>query len=147
MEYDLIKATNNDIDFIKKAKLYNILKYAHDLTEEEILNINNYVEKSILVEMSNYKIIVHDNQKIGCLLVTKKENSMMLDEIYLEEEYRNKKIGTNIITNILKSNSLIYLWVYKENTKAISLYKKMKFKVINETETRYYMKCSRIDRK
>ena len=49
MEYDLIKATNNDIDFIKKAKLYNILKYAHDLTEEEILNINNYVEKSILV--------------------------------------------------------------------------------------------------
>lgn len=143
MEYDLIKATNNDIDFIKKAKLYNILKYAHDLTEEEILNINNYVEKSILVEMSNYKIIVHDNQKIGCLLVTKKENSMMLDEIYLEEEYRNKKIGTNIITNILKSNSLIYLWVYKENTKAISLYKKMKFKVINETETRYYMEYSK----
>lgn len=139
MEYDLIMATNNDIDFIKKAKLYNILKYAHDLTEEEILNINNYVEKSILVEMSNYKIIVHDNQKIGCLLVTKKENSMTLDEIYLEEEYRNKKIGTNI----LKSNSLIYLWVYKENTKAISLYKKMKFKVINETETRYYMEYSK----
>ena len=114
-----------------------------DSTTKEILNINNYVEKSILVEMSNYKIIVHDNQKIGCLLVTKKENSMMLDEIYLEEEYRNKKIGTNIITNILKSNSLIYLWVYKENTKAISLYKKMKFKVINETETRYYMEYSK----
>lgn len=142
MEYDLIKATNNDIDFIKKAKLYNILKYAHDLTEEEILNINNYVEKSILVEMSNYKIIVHDNQKIGCLLVTKKENTMTLDEIYLEE-YRNKKIGTNIIANILKSNPLVYLWVYKENTKAISLYKKMKFKVINETETRYYMEYSK----
>ena len=63
--------------------------------------------------------------------------------IYLEEEYRNKKIGTNIITNILKSNPLVYLWVYKENTKAISLYKKMKFKVINETETRYYMEYSK----
>lgn len=143
MEYDLIKATNNDIDFIKKAKLYNILKYAHDLKEKDILNINNYVEKSLLVEMSNYKIIVHDNQKIGCLLVTKKEDNITLDEIYLEEEYRNKKIGTNIITNILKSNSLVYLWVYKENTKAISLYKKMKFKVINETETRYYMEYSK----
>lgn len=143
MEYDLIKATNNDIDFIKKAKLYNILKYAHDLTEKDILNINNYVEKSLLVEMSNFKIIVYDNQKIGCLLVTKKEDSITLDEIYLEEEYRNKKIGTNIITNILKSNPLVYLWVYKENTKAISLYKKMKFKVINETETRYYMGYSK----
>ncbi len=143
MEYDLIKATNNDIDFIKKAKLYNILKYAHDLTEKDILNINNYVEKSLLVEMSNYKIIVHDNQKIGCLLVTEKEDSITLDEIYLEEEYRNKKIGTNIITNILKSNSLVYLWVYKKNIKAISLYKKMKFKVINKTETRYYMEYSK----
>lgn len=143
MKYDLIKATNNDIDFIKKAKLYNILKYAHDLTEKDILNINNYVEKSLLVEMSNYKIIVHDNQKIGCLLVTEKEDSITLDEIYLEEEYRNKKIGTNIIANILKSNSLVYLWVYKENTKAISLYKKMEFKVINETETRYYMEYSK----
>ena len=143
MKYDLIKATNNDIDFIKKAKLYNILKYAHDLTEKDILNINNYVEKSLLVEMSNYKIIVHDNQKIGCLLVTEKEDSITLDEIYLEEEYRNKKIGTNIITNILKSNPLVYLWVYKENTKAISLYKKMKFKVTNETETRYYMEYSK----
>ena len=143
MEYDLIKATNNDIDFIKKAKLYNILKYAHDLTEKDILNINNYVEKSLLVEMSNFKIIVYDNQKIGCLLVTEKKDSITLDEIYLEEEYRNKKIGTNIITNILKSNPLVYLWVYKENTKAISLYKKMKFKVINETETRYYMGYSK----
>lgn len=143
MKYDLIKATNNDIDFIKKAKLYNILKYAHDLTEKDILNINNYVEKSLLVEMSNYKIIVHDNKKIGCLLVTEKEDSITLDEIYLEEEYRNKKIGTNIIANILKSNSLVYLWVYKENTKAISLYKKMEFKVINETETRYYMEYSK----
>lgn len=143
MKYDLIKATNNDIDFIKKAKLYNILKYAHDLTEKDILNISNYVEKSLLVEMSNYKIIVHDNKKIGCLLVTEKKDSITLDEIYLEEEYRNKKIGTNIITNILKSNPLVYLWVYKENTKAISLYKKMKFKVINETETRYYMEYSK----
>ena len=143
MKYDLIKATKNDIDFIKKAKLYNILKYAHDLTEKDILNINNYVEKSLLVEMSNYKIIVHDNKKIGCLLVTEKKDSITLDEIYLEEEYRNKKIGTNIITNILKSNPLVYLWVYKENTKAISLYKKMKFKVINETETRYYMEYSK----
>ena len=54
MKYDLIKATNNDIDFIKKAKLYNILKYAHDLTEKDILNINNYVEKTLLVEICNF---------------------------------------------------------------------------------------------
>ena len=62
-----------------------------------------------------------------------KRRCAILDEIYLEEEYRNKGIGTDIIENILKINTIVYLWVYKKNIKAISLYKKMKFKIINET--------------
>ena len=64
-------------------------------------------------------------------------------DIFVLKEYRNKGIGTDIIKNILKNNSIVYLWVYKKNIKAISLYKKMKFKIINETENRYYMKYSK----
>lgn len=60
----------------------------------------------------------------------------------MEEEYRNRGIGTDIIKNILETNSNVYLWVYKENIKAIALYKKLKFKVIDETKTRYYMEYS-----
>ena len=84
-----------------------------------------------------------NKNKVGCLLVTKKDDGVILDEIYLEEEYRNKGIGTDIIKNILKINPIVYLWVYKKNIKAISLYKKMEFKIINETENRYYMKYSK----
>ena len=84
-----------------------------------------------------------NKNKVGCLLVTKKDDGVILDEIYLEEEYRNKGIGTDIIKNILKINPIVYLWVYKKNIKAISLYKKMKFKIINKTENRYYMKYSK----
>ena len=140
MKYDLLNATNNDIDYIKKAKLYSIFKYAHDLSKDEILKINNYVEKHIPIEMIDYKIVIYDNRKIGCLLVTKKDDGAFLDEIYLEEEYRNKGLGTDIIKNILKINPIVYLWVYKENKKAISLYKKLNFKIIDETENRFYMK-------
>ena len=64
----------------------------------------------------------------------------MLDEIYVEQEYRNKGIGTDIIKNVINENDIIYLWVYKENVKAISLYKKLGFNVIDETDSRYYMK-------
>ena len=142
LKYDLLNATNNDIDYIKKAKLYSIFKYAHDLPKDEILKINNYVEKSIPIEISNYKIIICNNKRIGCLLVTKRDDKVLLDEIYLEEEYRNRGIGTDIIKNILETNSNVYLWVYKENIKAISLYKKLKFKIIDETKTRYYMEYS-----
>ena len=63
----------------------------------------------------------------------------MLDEIYIEKDYRNKKIGTNIIKDILKNNDTVYLWVYKDNKKAISLYKRMEFNICKSTDTRYYM--------
>ena len=56
-----------------------------------------------------------NKNKVGCLLVTKKDDGVILDEIYLEEEYRNKGIGTEIIKNILKNNFIVYLWVYKKN--------------------------------
>lgn len=143
MKYNLLNATNNDIDYIKKSKLYNILKYADDLQKDEIMRINSYVDEHIPVEITDYKIIMCSNDRVGCLLVTKKDDGVILDEIYLEEEYRNKGIGTEIIKNILKNNFIVYLWVYKKNIKAISLYKKMKFKIIDETENRYYMKYSK----
>lgn len=63
----------------------------------------------------------------------------MLDEIYIEKDYRNKKIGTNIIKDILKNNDTVYLWVYKDNKKAISLYKRMGFNICKSTDIRYYM--------
>ncbi|MGE5455556.1 MAG: GNAT family N-acetyltransferase [Ignavibacteriales bacterium] len=59
--------------------------------------------------------------------------------MYIENLYRNKGIGSNIINNIIKTNKLIYLWVYKDN-KAINLYKKYDFKIIDETDSRYFMK-------
>ena len=33
----------------------------------------------------------------------------------------------------------IFLWVYKENSKAINLYKKLGFTIKQETRSRYYM--------
>lgn len=143
MKYNLINATNKDTDYIKKSKLYNIFTYADDLPKDEVMRINNYVDEHIPVEITDYKIIMCNKNKVGCLLVVKKDDGVILDEIYLEEEYRNKGIGTDIIKNILKINPIVYLWVYKKNIKAISLYKKMKFKIINKTENRYYMKYSK----
>ena len=143
MKYNLINATSKDTDYIKKSKLYNIFTYADDLPKDEIMRINNYVNEHIPVEIKDYKIIMCNKNKAGCLFIDKKDDDVILDEIYLEEEYRNKGIGTDIIKNILKNNSIVYLWVYKKNIKAISLYKKMKFKIIDETENRFYMKYSK----
>ena len=139
MTYKLVNATKNDISNLIEYKLKSIFNYAENLSLEEIRQINDYVKSNVPKELDNYKVICIDNKKIGCLLVVKKDDVILLDEIYLESEYRSKGIGSSIIRELLINNSIVYLWVYKLNTKALSLYKKLSFKIIDETETRYFM--------
>ena len=140
MKYSLVDASIDDIDYLKQAKSNIIYTYANNLTEEEKNEINNYIDTSIPKELKEYKIILFNNKIIGCLLIKKQDNGVLLDEIYLEESYRSLGIGTEIIKNILDINNIVYLWVYKENKKAVSLYKRLSFIIIDETESRYYMK-------
>ena len=140
MKYSLVDASIDDIDYLKQVKSNIIYTYANNLTEEEKNEINNYIDTSIPKELKEYKIILFNNKTIGCLLIKKQDNGVLLDEIYLEESYRSLGIGTEIIKNILDINNIVYLWVYKENKKAVSLYKRLSFIIIDETESRYYMK-------
>lgn len=140
MKYSLVDASIDDIDYLKQAKSNIIYTYANNLTEEEKIKINNYIDTSIPKELKEYKIILFNNKAIGCLLIKKQDDGVLLDEIYLEESYRSLGIGTEIIKNILDINNIVYLWVYKENKKAVSLYKRLSFIIIDETESRYYMK-------
>ena len=139
MNYKLVKSSINDIDILIKYKKETIFEYAKNLSNEEIDRINNYVTNNIPDYLDNYNNIVINNKIIGCLLITNIDDGILLDEIYLEEEYRNKGIGTSIIKNVIDNNSNIYLWVYKLNKQAINLYKKLGFIIIDETDTRYYM--------
>ena len=140
MDYKLVKSTNEDINRLIEYKKKTIFEYAKDLSEEEINRINSYVNTEVPKSIKDYSNVIVDDKVIGCLLLTNKDDGILLDEIYLEEEYRNKGIGSGLIKDVLSNNNIVYLWVYKANEKAISLYKRLGFNVIEETETRYYMK-------
>ena len=143
MEYKLSNSSNKDINRLIEYKKRTIYQYAKDLSNEEIDKINKYIINGIPRLINDYCNIIVDNKIVGCLLLINKDDGKLLDEIYLEEEYRNKGIGTEIINDILNNNDVVYLWVYKENEKAISLYKKLGFNVIEETESRYCMKYNK----
>ena len=114
--------------------------YAKDLKQEEINRINKYVKANVPRQIKNYKLIMNDDKIIGCILVEKYLDGFLLDEIYIEKEYRNKKIGTELIKGIQTKYSPVYLWVYKQNIRAYNLYKRLGFEIQQETETRYFMK-------
>ena len=137
--YKLECATKDDIELLISYKLATILDYAKDLTKAEIEKITNYIKNTIPIQIDDYEIIIINNKKVGCLLLEKYEDGILLNELYLDKNYRGKGIGTNILNNILNNNSKVYLWVYKENILALNLYKKLGFKIKETTETRYFM--------
>ena len=143
MKYRISKSSDKYINRLIEYKKITIYEYAKDLSNEEIDKINKYVTSEGPKLINDYCNIIVNNKIVGCLLLINKDDGKLLDEIYLEEEYRNKGIGTEIIKDILNNNDIVYLWVYKENKKAISLYKKLGFNVIEETESRYYMKYTK----
>ena len=138
-KYYLLKATSKDIAKLIQYKLASILDYDKEITPEEKESITNFVKKSIPNQINDYKAIEIDNKIIGCLYLEPYQDGILLNEIYLEEDYRNQGIGTDIIKNILQNNSKIYLWVYKENKKALKLYQSLNFTIKETEEKRYLM--------
>ena len=85
-KYKLENASIKDIERIKKYKLNTIFEYAKDLDKEEVEKINNYVNKTISNQIFEYKNIVLNNIIVGSFLITKNENGLLLDEIFIEEQ-------------------------------------------------------------
>lgn len=139
MEYLIKSASQDDLKRLKEYKLDSIIQYADLLDEEEMDRIKNYVDTTTPKQINDYKNIICEGKIVGSFLITNNHDTHLIDEIYLESDYRGKGIGTKVIKNIISSiDDNVYLWVYKNN-KAVNLYKRLGFKIINTTETRYYM--------
>ncbi len=143
--FKIEKSSINDIERIKDYKLKTILAYAKNLPEDEIIKINRYICKSVPTLIDKYNNIIYNNRVIGSYLLREIDNGLLLDEIFIEKDYRNKGIGSSLLRNyILNCDKNIYLFVYKDNVKAFKLYKKLGFKIKDETDTRYYLEFNKI---
>ncbi len=140
MEYKLKDATYEHMDLLIQYKLNTIFEYAPKLDEEEKKQICFYVNSETAKWLYDYRMIEHHKKIIGAVLVRNNLDGVLLDEIFIERRYRNLGIGTKIIKQILLTYPVVYLYVYKENVKAFRLYRRLGFKVFDETETRYFMK-------
>ena len=137
--YKLVKTSKKDIPRLIQYKKDIIYMYSKGLSGEEKENINEYVINIVNETLKDYFNIIVDDKIIGSVCIKDLENAKLLDEIYLEKEFRNKGIGTDIIRKIIENNKNVYLWVYKKNKKAVLLYKRLGFTIEEETESRYYM--------
>ena len=137
--YTLKIANIKDISLLETWKLQTVLDYAGKLSIEEQEKIRNYVHNEVLEYLHFFELIEVSSSIVGCVLVRAYQDGYFLDDIYLEKENRNLGIGSSILKDKTMQFSPLYLWVYKDNQKAISLYKRIGFFVKEETATRYFM--------
>ena len=63
--------------------------------------INN---DSVLISLKDYYNILFDDKIIGSILVKDIQEGKLIDEIYIEKEFRNNGIGTDIIKKLIENN-------------------------------------------
>lgn len=135
--YKLIVASKNDFQRIIDYQLKTVL------SKEE--NVEKYIKNQLQEHLKDYHMIVVGKNKIGTIGYYEiEENTILIEELFLEEEYRNCKIGSSILKEIIQKlkNKKIILWVYKNNLIALSLYQKLGFQKIEETKERIKMELT-----
>lgn len=143
LDYKIVDAKDKDSDILTSIKLVTMIDDEMDkiLSYNEKEKIRKSVVKNIEMTCEQYKIIYVGKKIAGAYVVMPYEDGFIIDEIYLFKEFRNQGIGTEIINRIKKEYPIIYLWVYKNNKKAIRLFTKLGFFVISDGRT-LIMKCN-----
>ena len=118
MTYTVEKATKKDIEILTSIKLLTMIDDVMDqmLSYEERSKIKSTISKEIKDNYANYNIIYIDKKKAGAYSIAPYKKGIMIDELFLFEEYRNNEVGTNIINDIRKDYDNTYIWFYQNNT-------------------------------
>ena len=128
-------------------RLYELSKKLINTYENKNVNfefIYKWIKNKLNNEIHDYYQILYNNTHVGYIHIIN-ENEIEIDDFYIFDEYQNMGIGTKVLNTIIKNSTKnIFLYVFIKNTKAISLYKKLGFKIIeNIKDSRYIMRLSK----
>lgn len=120
---------NADIDDLTEL----LLNY--DKKIENHFNFKDYLENDIY---SQYVYVI-DDKIVGYILITIIDDLVEIHLLYVDNLFRNQKIGTKLIDYIINkySSHRFLLEVSINNYIAIKLYENMNFKIIN-IRKKYY---------
>ena len=120
----------------------DLIDQYEDIQNIEYEKVLQWVYKKIEKNISEYSCIYVENTKAGYVHFSEEDGMYEIDDLYIFDEYQNQGIGTQVIHQCIdQAENVIYLYVFIKNERAVSLYKRIGFK-ITETikDTRYIMK-------
>lgn len=119
----------------------DLIDQYENISQIDYSKVLSWVRNKIEKHIGEYACILRGDKKVGYYRFHPAEGKMELDDLYVFSPYQGQGIGNEIIRKCIAETDLpIFLYVFIQNTKAVSLYKRFGFR-ITETirNSRYIM--------
>lgn len=114
------------IKLIKVKSRHNkILKNILDKCENEPPRRRN--KRTYNLKYKNRYLICFNGTIVGTISVNRKENPKHIWSFYIIDKYRNKRIGSSVISMLIKNNNKYTIGVNRDNIMAKKLYERFGF--------------------
>lgn len=116
-----------------------------DPVSVDIPRAKDWVRHKLQSQISGYSVILRDDERVGYFHLIPDE-TYELDDLYILPEFQGQGFGTEVIRFCVEQSRRagkdIFLYVFRENRRAISLYGRMGFRIGKTVgKTRLIMIC------
>ena len=107
-----------------------------DTSKIDYERVLKWVEQNLTTQLPNFRRIIYDGRLAGFFCLAETE----LDSLFVLPEFRGKGIGTAVLRHCQEESAELILYVFRNNIRAMALYKRMGFEITKEVgSTRYIM--------
>lgn len=137
MQITFRPTVRSDFDFLWRLHLESMREYIEKTFDWDLDVQRGFIKRAADAEVG--KILIIDDTDAGYWNVIESEEEVLLHLVVLLPEFRNRGIGTKLITELLNDSSKpVRLQVLKVNP-ARELYERLGFRIREDKETYYEM--------
>ncbi len=134
-------ARENDYDFAERLYVESMKQL---LTKLGAWNEHDVVSKfKEYFKLDEIQIISVNGADAGWLQLSETEYDIILDQIYIEEEFRSRGIGGRLIQDLLttaKTKKKPILLSLLRNNPALAFYQRLGFRIVGEDDPKLHMR-------
>jgi ribosomal protein S18 acetylase RimI-like enzyme len=107
-----------------------------DLTAIDYDRVLLWMRQNLEVHLPDFHRILYEGEPAGFFCLSDSE----VDSLFVLPQFRGKGIGTEVIRHCQSTSPSLLLYVFRRNTGAVNLYRRMGFQITKEVgKTRYIM--------
>lgn len=123
------RAQPEDLEILYRMNEALVDQY-ETLSAGDYEKVIHWVRQSVRKNFGAFQRILCDGQTAGYYCLVKDVGKWELDSLFILPEFQGRGIGAEIVAKCRQEASPLYLYVYKGNTRAVALYRKMGFRRI-----------------